>query len=289
MRWSGSRKPWTWCADLHDGAMKIAAISDIHGNLAALQAVLEDIASRAVDQIVNLGDILSGPLQPAATADLLMAKDFVTIAGNHERQLLKLWDGPAAIDQRTSDGYAATKILARHAQWLRALATFHWLQPDVLLVHGAPAGDLVYWLETVTPDLGVNGSPGLRAATPDEVRQRLEAAGDADPASKASLVLCGHTHVPRAVQCGPTLIVNPGSVGLQAYEDTHPYPHRAENGSPDARYALLERRSAGWQVELRAVPYDWQPQARLADEHGRADWAYALATGRMPVAPTIAP
>jgi predicted phosphodiesterase len=49
--------------------MKLAAISDIHGNLPALDAVLADIATHAVDAIVNLGDILSGPLWGAATAD----------------------------------------------------------------------------------------------------------------------------------------------------------------------------------------------------------------------------
>ncbi len=68
--------------------MKIAIISDIHGNLPALRAVLADIARQCVDQTVNLGDSLSGPLQPAETADLLMAQGFPTIKGNHERQLL---------------------------------------------------------------------------------------------------------------------------------------------------------------------------------------------------------
>lgn len=68
--------------------MKIAIISDIHGNLLALQAVLADIARQDVDQTVNLGDSLSGLLQPAQTADLLMAQSFPTIKGNHERQLL---------------------------------------------------------------------------------------------------------------------------------------------------------------------------------------------------------
>lgn len=53
--------------------MKIAALSAIHGNLAALEAVLEDVAARRADLAVNLGDILSGPLQPAETADLLAA------------------------------------------------------------------------------------------------------------------------------------------------------------------------------------------------------------------------
>jgi predicted phosphodiesterase len=216
-----------------------------------------------------------------------MDKGFVTIAGNHERQLLKVWDGPAAnTDRGTSDGYAATEITARHAQWLRSLPPSHWLAADVLLVHGTPSSDLAYWLETVTPDFGLHGSRGMRTASAQEVRQRL---GQDEPA-RASLVLCGHTHVPRTVQCGETLIVNPGSVGLQAYEDAHPHRHCAENGSPHARYALVERRGAHWQVSLRAVPYDWQPQASLAAQRGRADWAYALATGLMPAdGATISP
>jgi hypothetical protein len=57
------------------------------------------------------------------------------------------------------------------------------------------------------------------------------------------------------VQCGDVLIVNPGSVGLQAYDDEHPHPHVVENGAPHARYAIVEK-PAGWQVDLRAVPYD---------------------------------
>ncbi|MDB5885349.1 MAG: metallophosphoesterase [Polaromonas sp.] len=253
--------------------MKLAVISDIHGNLLALQAVLADIARQSVDQTVNLGDLLSGPLQPAETADLLMAQGFVSIRGNHERQLLALFDQPGgAAGSATSDGYAASQLLPAHWAWLRSLPASRALNDEVLLCHGTPASDLHYWLETVVPGCGQGGSAGVRAATPAEVAARLGQATH-------PVVLCGHTHVPRRVACGGTLVVNPGSVGLPAYDDVHPWPHVIETGSPQARYALLEKTAQGWQVDLRAVPYDHLAQAALAARRGREDWAHALATG----------
>ncbi len=256
--------------------MKIAVISDIHGNLLALHAVLADIAHQGVDQTVNLGDILSGPLQPAETAELLMATAFPTIKGNHERQLLALLEpAAAAVDMASSDSFAALQVNTAQAQWLRDLPVSLLLGDDVRLCHGTPDSDLQYWLETVVPDFNESGSPGVRPATPDEVQIRRGA-------ERHSLVLCGHTHVPRIVQCRGTLIVNPGSVGLQAYDDAQPYPHLVETGAPHARYALIARSPAGWQVELRAVPYDHQAQADVAQRRGQHDWAHALATGRMP-------
>jgi hypothetical protein len=75
--------------------------------------------------------------------------------------------------------------------------------------------------------------------------------------------------------------VNPGSVGLQAYEDDHVHPHRAQTGSPHARYAILERRESGWRVEFIAVPYAWDQESERAARNGRADWATALRTGRV--------
>ena len=259
--------------------MRIAAISDIHGNLPALNAVLADIERQGVDMIVNLGDILSGPLQPAETADLLMARGLPTITGNHERQLLALHARGEAFSPVDSDGYAASQLAGRYWDWLRGLPAQHRLAPDVLMVHGTPASDLHYFLETATPGFGEHGGNGVRPASLEEVRERLGAV-------QASLVLCGHTHTPRAMQCGNTLVVNPGSVGVQAYEWNQPQPHRVEIGSPHARYAIVERTGAGsWNVQLRALAYDFEPQARLAQERGRPDWASALATGRMPRAP----
>ena len=256
-------------------------MSDIHGNLLALEAVLADIARQDVDAMVNLGDLLSGPLQPAETADRLMAlqaSGTATIAGNHERQLLALWDaGAVRADLSTSDGYAVTRLEPRHVAWLCTLPLHHWPASDILMVHGTPGSDCTYWLESIDAEV----PDGLRPATSSEVAGRLQG----DPrAAHACLVLCGHTHVPRAVRVGPTLIVNPGSVGLQAYSDGRPVPHRVETGSPHARYALLARDDGAgdWHCTDRHVAYDWDTQARIALERGRPDWAHALATGRMP-------
>jgi len=243
--------------------MKIAVLSDIHGNLAALEAVLGDAATRGADKMVNLGDIVSGGLHPRETADRLIPLGLPTIRGNHERQLLTL-----SYDRMSlSDRHAAGELRIDQIEWLRSLPETLLLPGGVLMVHGTPASDLAYFLETVTRS-------GLRAATPAEVEERARGAD-------AALILCGHTHVPRLVRLGDgRLIVNPGSVGLPAYADDRPFPHVVENGSPHARYALVEQRGEAWSAELIAVDYEWEAAARDALGNGRADWAVALRTGR---------
>jgi len=243
--------------------MKIAALSDIHGNLAALEAVLEDIHQRGADLIVNLGDILSGPLQCAETADRLMPLRLPTISGNHERQLLTF-----EFDRmRVSDQFAYAVLQPEHRAWIGSLPETLRLH-DVLMVHGTPRSDLECFLETVTES-------GMRKASIAEVEQR---AGETD----AALILCGHTHVPGALRLsGDRLVVNPGSVGLQAFEDDYPFPYKVETGSPHARYALLESTRGRWSADLLAVSYDWDTAAALAETRSRNDWGRALRTGRV--------
>ena len=97
--------------------MRIAVVSDVHGNLLALDAVLADIKTRAVDLTVNLGDLLSGALQPRETADRLMELDLPTISGNHERQVLTL---PRARMGRC-DRLAFDTITEPQREWLSTL------------------------------------------------------------------------------------------------------------------------------------------------------------------------
>jgi predicted phosphodiesterase len=241
-----------------------AVVSDIHGNLPALRAVMADAADvGAVDAWINLGDILSGPLWPAETADELMRHNWLTMAGNHERQLLT----QPLTRMSASDRHTAMQLRPEHHQWLAGLPAQLQPQPGLLCVHGTPASDLVYLLHTVTP-------AGLRDATAAEARARVGQV-------QAELLLCGHSHLPRDVQLDTIRLVNPGSVGLPAYDDNHLHFHVVETGSPHARYAWVERDARGWRVELRQVDYPWQEAAARAQANGRGDWADALATGRV--------
>ncbi len=245
--------------------MRIAVLSDIHGNLPALLAVVADFMRRGVDQVVNLGDSVSGPLLPKETAQYLMAQDWVHLAGNHERQVLNLHANPGPSDQ-----YAHSQLSSAELAWMASLPSVRPLNDEVLLCHGTPTSDITYLLQTTD-----------RAATAAEIEERLGTVS-------ASLVLCGHSHVPRSVRSRGTLIVNPGSVGLPAYDDDEPCPHVIETGSPDARYAIVEQRDGNWVVDLISVPYPYREMAELAKLRQRPEWEYALLTGYspLPVHPT---
>src|SRR4051794_27200230 len=72
----------------NEGPMRFAAIADIHGNHLALGAVLADIRAQGIDDIVDLGDMVSGPLDARRTMDMLRALDAVHVLGNHDRYLI---------------------------------------------------------------------------------------------------------------------------------------------------------------------------------------------------------
>ncbi|MBV8666502.1 MAG: metallophosphoesterase family protein [Burkholderiaceae bacterium] len=239
--------------------MRLAIVSDIHGNLAALEAVVADIKRRGVDRVVNLGDSLSGPLLPLETAQYLMAQDWIQLAGNHDRQILEINE-----QSGEDDKYARAQLTGRELAWLATLPPTHYLSSEVLLCHGTPDSDMTPFLRTAE-----------RAATRQEIEARL---GD----TRAQLILCGHTHLPQSVRlAGGPWVVNPGSVGRPAYDDDTPYPHVVETGSPDARYAIIEKAGDRWLSSLLTVPYDHRAMAALASSRGMPNWEIALLTGYM--------
>jgi predicted phosphodiesterase len=238
----------------------LAILSDIHGNILALNAVVADALSMGASEFVNLGDSLSGPLWPAETADYLIQMDWPTLAGNHERQLLT----QSAEQMNLSDRFARSKLSAAHMGWMSALPSTLEYSTDVFLCHGTPASDLEYFLHDVTQQ-GVVDAP-LTA-----VAQRC--AGRAE-----KCIFCGHTHLQKTVSLEDSrTVANPGSVGLPAYSDIHPFPHFVESGSPHARYALFD----GGNIVLRCVEYDYRAASKKAEDEGRPDWAIALSTGHM--------
>jgi diadenosine tetraphosphatase ApaH/serine/threonine PP2A family protein phosphatase len=244
-------------------AMRFAAIADVHGNHLALEAVIADIRAQGIDDIVNLGDMASGPLDARRTMDALMALDAVHVLGNHDRYLI---DRPPEM-MGSWDRPAHAQLEPRHLDWLRAVPANRVFRDRVFLCHATPATDEVYWLETVCPDGTV------RMATLESIEHAAEGIAQ-------SLILCAHSHVARAVRLRDgRLIVNPGSVGCPGYRDVRPYPHVIEAGTPDARYAILERVGGAWQVTFRHVPYDHDPMAALARRNGQPELANALSTG----------
>jgi len=241
---------------------KIAVLADIHGHLPALEKVMGDMKTRGVDCIVNLGDHLSGPLWPKETIEYLMKQDWLQIKGNHERQLTE--QDPK--NHGASDGYAFQRLSHTELDWLKSLPVSVELE-NFLLIHGAPGSDSTYLLETVEHGRA-------RLATQDEIIERLGR-------TKSRIILCGHTHIPRVVEVAENLIVNPGSVGLPAYDDVSPEYHVMETGSPHARYAIMEYKNGHWQAELMAITYDHQKAAEQARKNGRPDWEIGILTGFM--------
>lgn len=249
---------------------RLAVLADIHGNIDALEAVLARLATLGCDQVLNLGDCFSGPLEAVATAEFLLSWPAMTVRGNHDRQLLEL--PPAAMGP--SDQAAHSQLEARHLQWLAGLQaslTFELGGVSCHACHGTPQSDTQYLLETVEPQL-------VRAATAQELGARLAGI-------PARMIFTAHSHLPGVVVHADQLIVNPGSVGLPAYSDTQPYPHIMSTGSPHARFALVEF-VAGKEpgISHHAVAYDTARMAKLARERGRPDWEEALLTGRISVA-----
>lgn len=239
----------------------VAVISDVHGNRWALEAVLRDIDGRSARQLINLGDLLTGPLDPVGTARLLLEREMLCVCGNDDRALF----GPTQT-LSPAQRFTLSQIDAETLEWLRALPDTVVAAQEIFACHG-DLFDAPYLLEQVEASgVFLRGTPQIEASVTGIAQ---------------NIILSGHSHVPRTVALpSGRLLVNPGSVGLPAYTMETPIPYVMESGSPHARYALLHRQGGSWQVEHMQVPYDWAQAAQVARDHGRADWAAWLSSGR---------
>ena len=245
--------------------MRIAALSDIHSNVFALEAVVRDARQRGAELMLNLGDVLYGPIAPRATYDLLGEHEFVTIRGNQDRQIYEATT--EEIDSNPTLRFVFNELGETPINWMKTLPVDRQINDDIYLCHGTPTNDMVYLLENVE-----TGRAHLRSDS-----EIIELLGG----QSSEIVVCGHTHIPRTVALDSgQLVVNPGSVGLPAYTDDEPVFHSMENFCPHASYAIIEEGVSGWTVQQVKVSYDYQKAAKEAANRQREDWAHFLTTGR---------
>ena len=218
--------------------MRIAALYDIHGNLPALEAVLQDVRRAGVDRIVVGGDVVPGPM-PHETLACLLGLDVPVqfIHGNGDREVLAQMTGAETDWYRTAQEpwrapvrWTAQQLAPDHETVLAS-----W--PPVLRVEMPGIGAVLFCHATPRNDTEI-----FTRRTPED---RLAPAFEG---IDAPLVVCGHTHMPFDRTVGDIRVVNAGSVGM-------PF------GAPGADWLLL-----GPGVELRHTDYDLaEAAARIRD------------------------
>ncbi len=222
--------------------MRIAALADIHGNLPALEAVLEEVRGAAPDLVVVCGDVASGPM-PAQTIRLLRGlSDVRFVSGNADRGLVEAFDHQSGPEWSGPFGEWCSRQISRDDRNFLAAFEATVLVEDVeglgrvLFCHGSPRSDV----EIMT------------AETPDERIRAFTGGLDVDA------VICGHTHMQFDRRVDRFRVVNPGSVGM-------PY------GEAGAFWAVL-----GPDVEMRRTMYDREAavtRIRALDWPGAEDFA----------------
>ena len=225
---------------------RLAVISDVHGNLPALEAVLADIREQGVDAIASAGDMTSGTDAEEVVARVRELARW-SIAGNHERYYAPE-EGAAPSDvvrpgrqwapQRWCYGRlsrATLRILARLPE--QVVIRTDGADP-IRLIHGAPSGIADHLYPDKNPAaLAHFQRAGILPDAPTPLRTAI--ADVPEP-----VIVCGHTHIPWVQVEDKCLVVNAGAVGL---------PINADNR---AQYAILTWEAGRWRAEHRAVPYD---------------------------------
>ena len=211
--------------------MRIAALYDIHGNLPALDAVLEEVRRVGVDRIVIGGDVLPGPL-PRETLGRLPRLEIPTsyIIGNGDREVIAHLRGTGSSipeSSRRMIAWTADQLLPGDVEWIAS-----W--PATIALNVSELGDVLFCHATPRNDVEIF----TRASSEDVVLPMLAGAS-------APTVVCGHTHMQFDRMFGATRVVNAGSVGM-------PF------AAPGAYWALL-----GPLVELRRTPYDFEAAADI--------------------------
>jgi putative phosphoesterase len=214
--------------------VRVAALYDVHGNLPALEAVLEDVEREQPDAIVVGGDMVSGPIPDATLERLRSLERAHFIRGNADRGVVAIRRGEPEPRLGLNDEWIAGRLSDEQIDFLAGLPLTVTLDVDglgrVCFCHATPRDDEEIFTER----------------TPDEVLAEILAG------TEEGVVVCGHTHMQVDRQVGPWRVVNAGSVGL-SYDE-----------GPEPRWALL-----GPDVSHRRTEFD---QGRAAEAIRAAGW-----------------
>jgi predicted phosphodiesterase len=221
--------------------MRIAVFGDVHGNRFALDAVVQDIERHQPDAWVNLGDQLFGGADPAGAwalqQELKARHGVLEVRGNTDERLGE--ELTEATEKREMLAWLHGQLPDGAGASVAALPTRVSLADGgVLAAHGTPDSAWTYLLRD-----------GQAWASDDLVLERLGDTGE------ARVVIVGHSHLEHVRQLGPLAVVNAGAVSRQ------------KDGSPLARWVLLEGKGDTWSVSFRRVSYDVEAAARWAQRH----------------------
>lgn len=228
--------------------MKIAVISDIHGNIEALNAVLKDIKIQKADKIFICGDLAMAGPEPEKTVDTIIEltnqKNVLIILGNTDEMIIKAYgkakDEYTPADETMAASLKFTQQILRPDQieFLKHLPIKHKEkigELEILLVHGSPR------------KINENISPNLNEQTLKEILSD----------TNENIIFCGHTHLPVIYKVDHQTIVNVGSVGRPFTEN------------PDACYAILnypDLDNINFEIFHRFVKYDKETTAKKLEK-----------------------
>lgn len=238
--------------------MRIAFISDIHGNYTALQAVIADIQGQNVDQVVCLGDTVSLGPQPREVLEELRKLNTINIRGNH--------DG-AILEPEKAAKFEITEHLVPDLYWCRERLTEEDLD---LLKSFKPTHEIS--LPNGVKLLAFHGSPIsstdiIQATTPSEILDKYF------EGQTATVFIGGHSHIQMHRRYGDKLIINSGSVG-NAFKYAFT-PGKIPSLLPWAEYAIVSQKDAFLDVDLRRVYFDTKALLEIikkSDLPGTAWW-----------------
>ncbi|GHV35323.1 DNA methylase [Synergistales bacterium] len=235
--------------------MTIALISDIHGNIPALEAVYKSILDKNISEIYNLGDSCYGPLWPEETAQFIIKNNIISIMGNGDEDLIKYPLKNEAIK------YTISQLSEKSINWIKNLPAIYE-NNDITLFHGSPNNNGKYFLENI-----VNKQIVIKSN--DEIKENIKDI-------KSKYICFGHSHLERILKINDQILINAGSVGLPAYLEYEP-KHKIETFNNYAKYVIIENRN----IEICNVEYDYKSSCKKAEENNRNDWSTCIKFGRV--------